>query len=170
MSSSNTACTIEHRLQQRVLEFAAYRWPEPGEVKPGWPSAAGALARDVDDGASLLHFAPGRVLAPDPSASTEALLDERASQGLGTRIDVTGKWEQFSVRGPGAARLLACAFSLDAVLGQRDCAAVTIFDCPAIVAKCREGFDLWVLASYAGDFLATAENFRAVLQRPAQAQ
>ena len=166
MTSSNTTCLIEHRLQRRVLEFAAYRWPEDQDAKPGWPSAAGALARDNDDNASLLHFAPGRVLAPDPSASTEALLDAAASQSMGTRIDVTGKWERYTVRGPGAARLLACALSLDAVLGNRDCAAVTIFDCPAIVARCRDGFDLWVLSSYAGDFLAAAENFRAVLQRP----
>jgi sarcosine oxidase gamma subunit len=123
------------------------------------------MARDGDDAASLLHFAPGRVLAPDPSAATEALLDVAAAEGLGTRIDVTGKWERYSVRGSGAARLLACALSLDAVLDQRDCAAVTIFDCPAIIAKRRDGFDLWVLSSYAGDFLATAENFRAALQR-----
>jgi len=162
----NTACLIEHRLQRRVLEFAAFRWPGPVDAKSGLPSAAGAVARDSDDGASLLHFAPGRVLAPDPSASTEALLDAAASRGIGTRIDVTGKWERYSLRGPGSARLLACAFSLEAVLGERDCAAVAIFDCPAIVAKCRDGFDLWVLSSYAGDFLATAENFRALIQRP----
>ena len=150
MTSSNTTCLIEHRLQRRVLEFAAYRWPEDQDAKPGWPSAAGALARDSDDNAS----APA------------ALLDAAVSQSMGTRIDVTGKWERYTVRGPGAARLLACALSLDAVLGNRDCAAVTIFDCPAIVARCRDGFDLWVLSSYAGDFLAAAENFRAVLQRP----
>lgn len=166
MSSLHTTCLIEHRLQRRVLEFAAYHWPEQQDARPGWPSAAGALARDSDDDASLLHFAPGRVLAPDPSASTEALLDAAASQGMGTWIDVTGKWARYSVRGPGAARLLACALSLDVVLGNRDCAAVTIFDCPAIIATCRDGFDLWVLSSYAGDFLATAEKFRAVLQRP----
>jgi sarcosine oxidase gamma subunit len=166
MAASNSTCLIEHRLQRRVLEFAAYRWPEPQHAKPGWPSAPGALARDSDDSASLLHFAPGRVLAPDPSASTEALLDAAASQGVGTRIDVTGKWERYNVRGPGAARLLACAIELETVLHNRDCVAVTIFDCPAIVARSRDGFDLWALASYAGDFLATAGNYRAVLQRP----
>ena len=165
MSLPNAACLIERRLQRRVLEFAAFSWPQVGDARLGWPGAPGALARDSDDSASLLHFAPGRVLAPDPAAATEALLDAAASQGMGTRIDVTGKWERYSVVGPGAARLLACALSLDAVLDKRDCAAVTIFDCPAIISRRRDGFDLWVLASYAGDFLATAENFRALLQR-----
>ncbi|MGH8252456.1 MAG: hypothetical protein ACRES2_00325 [Steroidobacteraceae bacterium] len=165
MQPPNTACLIEHRPQRRLLEFAAYRWPQTNGATPSWPVDAGAVVRDSNDAASLLHFAPGRVLAPDPSAATETLLDVAAAGGAGTRIDATGKWEHYIVRGLGAARLLACAIELGAVLDKRDCAAVTLFDCPAIVAKWRDGFELWIQSSYAGDFLATAQRFRASLEQ-----
>jgi hypothetical protein len=166
MHPPNGGCLIEHRIQRRVFEFAAFSWPRVGGESSDWPTSAGAAIRDGDDTACLLQFAPGRVLAPDPSAATEALLDAATSQGAGNRIDVTGKWEHFFIRGPGGARLLACTVELNAVLDKRDCAAVTLFDCPGIVARCLDGFELWVQSSYARDFLATAENFRAALQRP----
>ncbi len=166
MKTPSPGCLIEHRPQRRVLEFAAFSWPRVGEEWPDWPTAAGAVIRDGEDSACLLQFAPGRVLAPNPSAATETLLDAAASQGAGTRIDATGKWEHFFMGGPGAGRLLACSVEVNAVLYKRDCAATTLFDCPAIVARCRDGFELWVQSSYARDFLTTAENFRALLQRP----
>lgn len=166
MHPPNGGCQIEHRIQRRVLEFVSFSSPPLDDARTAWPIAPGAVTRDGDEGACLLQFAPGRMLAPDPSAATEALLDAAASTGAGTRIDVTGKWERYIIRGPGAARLLACTVELNAVLDKRDCAAVTLFDCPAIVAKCGDGFDLWVQSSYARDFLGTAENFRAALQRP----
>lgn len=170
MATTNNACVIEHRPQRRALEFAAYGWPQSdGGEKAGWPSGAGAVVRGPDDDAMLLHFAPGRVLAADPSAATEALFNAAVSQGAGTCIDVSGKWERYSVRGSGAARLLACTIGLDAVLEQRECCALALFDCPAIVARGRDGFELWVQSSYARDFLATAEDFRATLQRTQQA-
>ena len=165
MHTPNTDCQIEHRPHRRLLEFAAFAWPGVEGESPHWPTDAGAVIRDDDDSVCLLQFAPGRVLAPDPSAATEAAVDAAASQGAGNRIDVTGKWEHYLVRGPGAARLLACTVELNAVLDQRDCAAVTLFDCPAIVARCRDGYELWVQSSYACDFLATAENFRASLMQ-----
>jgi hypothetical protein len=165
MRTPNAGCVIEHRPQRRVLEFAAFNWPRVEAEAADWPTDAGAAIRDGDDSACLLHFAPGRVLAPDPSAATEGLLDAAASHGAGSRIDVTGKWKHYIILGPSAARLLACSIELGAVLEKRDCAAVTLFDCPAIVARCRAGFDIWVQSSYARDFLATAENFRASLQR-----
>jgi len=103
------------------------------------------------------------VLAPDPSAATEALLDAAAAQGVGVSIDVTGKWEHCVFAGPGAARLLACAIEAGAVLDKRECAAVTLFDCPAVIARSHLGFELWLQASYSADFFATAERFRAAL-------
>ena len=151
----------------RVLEFAAFTWPVFGSSAAGWPIDPGAVQRDGLKRATLLHFAPGRVLAPDPSAATEALLDAAATQGAGTTIDATGKWEHCVFAGTGAARLLACTIELSAVLEQRECAAVTLFDCPAVIARSHNGFDLWLQSSYAADFLTTAESFRTALERRA---
>ena len=80
-------------------------------------------------------------------------------------IDVSGKWEALSIAGPGATRLLACALDIEAVLQGRDCAAVTLFDCPAIVARAADGFAVWVQSSYAADFMATAAQSGATLAR-----
>ena len=50
---------------------------------------------------------------------------------------------------------------------QRECAAATLFDCPAVIARSHDGFDLWLQSSYAADFLTTAESFRTALERRA---
>jgi hypothetical protein len=51
--------------------------------------------------------------------------------------------------GPGAARVLSSAINLTRVLANRDCAALHLFDCPAVLARCADAFDLWFEASYA---------------------
>jgi hypothetical protein len=120
MQTQSSRCSIDRQAHGRVLEFAAFSWPQPGDAMVGWPSVAGAVRRDALNRAILLHFAPGRVLAPDPSAATEALLDAAAAQGVGSGIDVTGKWEHYIIAGPDAARLLACAIEPGAVLENRE--------------------------------------------------
>ena len=119
---------------------------------------------DAQQRPALLHFAPGRWLAPDPSAETRSLLAGAVQQAPGTVVDVTGKWDALMISGPGAHRLLACAISIEAVLDGRDCAAVTLFDCPATLARVQGQFALWVQSSYTTDFLHTAERFRASLE------
>ncbi len=91
-------------------------------------------------------------------------MQSAAAAGEGTLIDVTGKWERVDISGPGAARLLASTLAIDAVLEGRDCAALTLFDCPALITRIGESFALWVQSSYATDFLATAERLRELLQ------
>lgn len=168
MQTQSSGCSIDRQAHGRVLEFAAFSWPQVGGELGNWPSDAGAVQRDTLNRAILLHFAPGRVLAPDPSAATEALLDAAAAQGVGSSIDVTGKWEHYIIAGPDAARLLACAIEVGAVLEKRECAAVTLFDCPAVIARAHAGFELWLQSSYSADFLATAERFRLGMLRPEQ--
>jgi sarcosine oxidase gamma subunit len=160
-------CIIERQRQDRVLEFAAFRWPLSGFGMADWPTEPGGVLRDAAHRPLLLHFSPGRWLAPAPTPAMESLFDATARAGRGSSIDVTGKWQPVLVTGPGAARLLACALDIVAVLEGRGCAAVVLFDCPAIVTQAAGGFELWLQASYEADFLATAARFAAQLQREA---
>jgi sarcosine oxidase gamma subunit len=162
--NNDHACQMEIHDQDRVLEFAAYHWPATGCDAAAWPTAAGGIVRDATGRTGVLHFAPGRWLLPNPSYETEHWVDSAARAGLGMKSDVTGKWARFSITGPGAARLLASAIGLAAILDGRDCAAVTLFDCPAVIARSGSSFELWVQSSYSLAFLATAGRFRALLQ------
>ena len=165
MSNGNFAYRIGRKPTGTVLEIAAFGWPPRGTAFADWPTAPGAMRRDAAQQPALLHFAPARWLAPDPAPAMRTLLDAAASAGGGTVIDVSGKWEALSIVGPGASRLLACAIDIEAVLEGRDCVAVVLFDCPAIVARAVDGFAVWVQASYAADFMATAAHSGATLAR-----
>lgn len=92
-----------------------------------------------------LHFAPGRWLLPDPSAELLAAIAGPAA----TLVNVEGKWQRRSLRGNGALRLLAAGADVEAMLTGRDCAALSLFDCPAIVARGCGTVELWVHSSYA---------------------
>ncbi len=159
-------CRIDRVACARALEFSAFAWPAPALSEPAWPSGAGAVRYDARQRPVLLHFAPGRWLAPDPDEEVRALLAAAGLATAGVVVEVTGKWEAWLIRGTGAPRLLACALAIEPVLNARDCAAVTLFDCPAILARAAEGFAVWVHSSYAADFAATAEGFRASLELP----
>jgi sarcosine oxidase gamma subunit len=164
MSDEKSSCQIDRLPGACALEFAAFAWPAPDLVEPAWPSAPGAVRYDARQRALLLHFAPGRWLAPDPSAEIRSLLNTAALAAVGVVVEVTGKHDALLVSGPGATRLLACAIAIEAVLNARDCAALTLFDCPAIVARAPEGYAVWLQSSYTTDFVATAERFRASLE------
>lgn len=156
MSDSIPSCRIIPLPAEEALEFVAYAWPAHGRLSPEWPLDPGAVRRDAQQQPALLHFAPARWLAPAPDPALRRLLEGAASAGAGSLIDASGKWVPVDIEGPGAARLLASTLDVGAVLGSRDCAAVTLFDCPAIVARVPRGFRLWVQASYAAHLLATA--------------
>ena len=117
----------------------------PGANSP-WPTKPGAVLRTADGRLEALHFAPGRWLLPDPSAELFAAI---AGQSAAVLVDVEGKWQRRSVRGSGAMRLLAAAADVEAMLAGRDCAALSLCDCPAIVARGRGTIELWVHASFA---------------------
>ena len=44
---------------------------------------------------------------------------------------------------------LASGADVEALLEGRDCAALSLFDCPVIVARAEEGLELWLQSSYA---------------------
>ncbi len=151
---------LERGAAVRTLEFVAFAFPPDGALRAAWPVEPGAVSLGPDDRPTLLHFAPARWLLPDPDEALTALVAAAVDAGAGTLVDVSGKWQAMQLTGPGAARVLASAVDLDAVLAGRGCAALVLFDCPLVLARVTGGFALWVRASYACDFTAAVERHR----------
>ena len=153
-------------LDLKALEFKAFEFPLRGAAAAELPASPGAVQRgstaigagtDIDNGSStgravLLHFAPGRFLAPAPTPDTERRLLALQAAGVGAMFDVEGKWQAFALTAPGAERALSSTIDLAQVLGGRDCAALHLFDCPAVLSRRGAGFEVWVEASYAVAF------------------
>jgi sarcosine oxidase gamma subunit len=77
-------------------------------------------------------------------------------EGLGMLIEVEGKWQEVRIAAEHARRILSRGIDVDAVLAGRDCAAIMLFDCPAILARHEETFNLWIAASFAHSLLAVS--------------
>jgi hypothetical protein len=140
---------IEGPALQRTLEFKTFRFSRAALANIDLPTSPGTARRDAFGRATLLHFAPGRFLAPAPLPDMNRHLDALQAAGVGALFDVDGKWQAFVLTGPGAERLLSYSINLAQVLGERDCAALSLFDCPAILARRTDAFDVWVESSYA---------------------
>ena len=149
----------------KALEFKAFEFPLTGAAAAELPASPGAVQRGTDIGAGtgidngsstgravLLHFAPGRFLAPAPTTDTERRLLALQAAGVGAVFDVQGKWQAFALTAPGAERALSSTIDLTQALGGRDCAALHLFDCPAVLSRRGGGFEVWVEASYAVAF------------------
>jgi hypothetical protein len=156
-------CRLEARAAEPMLEFAAYGFPLGGAFVVGWPAAPGGVRHDADGRPVLLHFAPARWLVPAPHPDIAALVDAATEAGAGVVVGVDGKWQAMELLGAEAARLLASTIDLEQSLEGRECAAVTLFDCPAILARIPAGFAVWVRSSYAADFVAAIAAVRARL-------
>jgi heterotetrameric sarcosine oxidase gamma subunit len=152
-------------LDLEALEFKAFEFPLTSAAAAALPASPGAVERGtgidagtgIDNGSStgravLLHFAPGRFLAPAPTPDTEQRLLALQAAGVGAMFDVEGKWQAFALTAPGAERALSSTIDLAQALGARDCAALHLFDCPAVLSRRGEGFEVWVEASYAVAF------------------
>jgi len=142
-------------------EFKTFLFPLVGSATADLPASPGAVQHDAGGRPALLHFAPGRFLAPAPEAGMIRHLDALAAAGVGAVFTVTGKWRAIRISGAGAERLLASGVDVGAVLSHRECAAVQLLDCPVVLARARDGFELWVLASYATDLAGSFERIRA---------
>jgi hypothetical protein len=80
------------------------------------------------------------------------ILAELTSPGL-IVVDVDGKWVVYDAEAVVAHRVLTSAVDVDEVLASRGHAAVTLFDCPAVVARGDAGrWLVCVHASYAASF------------------
>ena len=125
-----------------------------------WPARPGAVARGAAGQAQLLHFAPGRWLAPAPEPSLASRLQQLVIAGAGALVEVSGKWQAVALADALAPQVLASAIEVEAVLARRDCAAVVLFDCPSILARAAGGFELWVAASYLASFTRVVDTLR----------
>jgi sarcosine oxidase gamma subunit len=133
------------------LEFVTY-----GPVVPAvLPAAPGAVLSD-GTGPVLLHVAPDRWFAPAASAATRTRLE--ALRDDGTLVDVEGKWCRLDVTGARATAILSASLDIAAVLSDRDCAAVTLFDCPALVLRTPDGYAVWTQRSYRMHLLSECQR------------
>ncbi len=154
-SASDTGglrCTLEALPGGRALEFVAF-----GDARAAlaeWPASPGGVRRGAQGRPEILHFAPARWLLPEPDAATCAAAAAAAAAGSGSVVDVEGKWIAMDLMGPDARRLLSASIDVAAVLESRDCAAVVLFDCPAVLAASDAGYRVYVKASYSTDFMA----------------
>ena len=156
----------------KALEFKAFEFPLTAAAAAELPASPGALQRGTDMGAGtgidngsstgravLLHFAPGRFLAPAPTPDTERRLLALQAAGVGALFDIEGKWQAVALTAPGAERALSSTIDLAQALGGRDCAALHLFDCPAVLSRRSGGFEVWVEASYAVAFREVLGGF-----------
>jgi len=137
----------------RTVEFKSYGYPMGDDWAGSFPMQPGSVFRDGTDRCTLLHFAPGRWLVPEPTDAVVAMLDLAVAAGIGDQIGVEGKWRFMAITGSGAARVLAATMACSTLLEGRECAATRLFDCPAIIARAAQGIDVWAQSSYAEDML-----------------
>lgn len=135
----------------------------PGCRVPGFADMPGAVTVDETSGASWLHHAPGRWLQCGTSALVEGALDAcvtaAVAGGQATCFEIEGGYEGFLFEGNSARAALAATVNLEVVLPTtRDCAAVALFDCPAVLVRMGGGFAVWVSVSRVADFTAAAER------------
>jgi len=154
---------IEGPFRQPMREFQIFKYPSADAAMIDLPQSPGTVRRDESGQATVLHFAPGRFLLPSPASDMVEHFEHLQEAGIGALVDVEGKWRTFTLTGPGAERALSSTVDLMRVLGGRDCAALYLFDCPAVLARRSHAFDLWVEASYAATLRECLDGLRPEL-------
>ncbi len=150
-------CTLEVLPVARIVEFVAFGAAH-GTLAGDWPRAAGAALRGADGWPVILHFAPARWLLPQPDVTMIDRIEAAVAAGAGAAIEVEGKWVTLSLCGADAARLLSSSLDVAAVLAGRDCAAVELFDCPAVLASAAPDYRIYIKSSFAADFTVAVER------------
>lgn len=151
-------CRLERMPGAPAWEFVAYPSAVPNLGAAAWSTAPGAAEISADGSPRRLHYAPGRWLLPDPDRVMHGQLEAAVASGFGVRLDVEGKWTAILLSGPDARRALASTIDIAAVLANRGCAAVSLFDCPAVAMRDVDRYRLWVAASYAESFEDAVER------------
>ncbi|HLN49227.1 MAG TPA: hypothetical protein VK251_06925 [Steroidobacteraceae bacterium] len=149
-------CVLTALSDARMVEFAVFGSSMPSTLSAlGTGSTTpGSVRRGADGRPATLYFAPARWLLPAPDAELGAWLARAVAAGAGTAVEVEGKWTAMELKGVDAARLLSSSLDVAAVLESRECAAVALFDCPAVLATAAQGYLIYVQSSYAADFRA----------------
>ena len=130
------------------LEFVGFQ-----SAVAGLPAAPGQVRYAPSGEPVLLHPAPGRWFAPAANEPLRLELEALVAAGAGALFDVSGKFRSWSLEGASGRAWLAQQCELATVLAGRDCAAMTLFDCPALLAKQHtdghENFVVWLASSSA---------------------
>jgi len=136
------------------VEFVAYpRSAIAASAAREWPDMPGQTLRDAAGRPTVLHFAPNRWLVPTPLPSLLLQLTALERSACGMLLEVEGKWQEVRIQAAHTRRILASGIDVETILKSRDCAAVVLFDCPAILARHEETFHLWIAASFAQSFI-----------------
>ena len=146
-SHSRELWTIEAFVPDTCIEW---RFPE-AELQYQEKSIEGEETETLlRDSIRVLYFAPGSwlVINGDPAVPPSAL----PSGVIG--VDVIGKWNGFLLDGSLVDSVLRTEVQLGIVLAKRQCAATSMFDCPVLIYRAGDRYELWVQASYS-DHLQT---------------
>lgn len=144
---------------ETVTVVDCYEWHAPTAAIANIMSPGYAL---IQGDQRLLHFAPQFVLTINQGAIAPLVVDGAEATG----IDVTGKWHGYRLHGSRAPAVLAAGVPSETVLSGRDCAALSLFDCPVVLLPTPDSSEVWVPASYA-ESLESALN--KTVQRAKQA-
>jgi sarcosine oxidase gamma subunit len=134
-----------------------------------WHAPTACWANDVGPGYALtqgdkrlLHFAPRFLLTINQGAAAPPVAT--AAEAIG--INVTGKWCGYRLHGSSSPAVLAAGVPSGTVLAGRNCAALSLFDCPVVLLRTPDSSEVWVPASYA-ESLGSALNKTAQRVKPA---
>jgi len=153
---------IESSTPGRCFELTAFRLHDVPNMDKHLPVEPGAVRGD-GEGCMHLHFSPGRWLTLCASAAA-------APPGLPATlavVDVSGKWHLLRLAGADAEEVLRFQLAVDDIFTGRACAALTVFDCPAVIERHSAGFDVWTHASYSEHLRDALANAHRNLQRTA---
>jgi sarcosine oxidase gamma subunit len=93
----------------------------------------------------ILYFAPRYLLAINHRGGTPAM----TATAEAIAVNVTGKWCGYRLHGLHARDVLAAGTHANLVLNGRECAALSLFDCPVVLLRVADVDEVWVRASYA---------------------
>lgn len=126
-------------------------WHVPSLVRTPSAPGPGAPGECVIRGDNrILHFAPGTWLSLECDSSIAS--DPPTPDAILT--NVTGKWIGLRLTGRHVQNVLASHIAVNVILKNRQCAALRICDCPAVLVLTGEVREVWTHASYRNSLLA----------------
>lgn len=130
--------------------------PPEGDFLPTQPGGVVRRGEQI-----VLHYGPDRWLCLD---SDEDQIDELRMMARDSEIeitDVSGYWSKVEFRTRDAFMALHAAQPVALFLKERDCAVMSLFDCPAIAIDTKDIMMLLVRSSYAESFAEVFEKARS---------
>ena len=108
----------------------------------------------------ILHYGPDRWLCVDNSAEQVEELQSVAQRSKIEITDVSGYWARIEFNDHSSFSVLGATQPVEFFLKDRDCAVMSLFDCPAIAVDGDEITMLLVRSSYAESFVQAFEKTR----------